>query len=732
MIFDTLSRIFLPPNISNVQFSLDSPEMADIMNRKDLKSMVPQPKVYKKPPYTVEAPGYQKVDGETIPRRNVRTKDALKSVPEEGINTMFDVVKRSSQKFGNAKALGKRRLIQMHDETKKVKKMVDGKEQEVDKKWSYYELSPYEYLSFVEYEQLVLKIGCGFRKLGMEAGDRVHLFAATHPHWLAVAHGAGSQSMPIVTAYDTLGEEGLKHSLQQTHAKVIFLDPHLLTQLIKPLQETKDIQHVIYNDDDAPTSKREPEKIEADVKKLKEAHPHLDIHPFSEFVKMGEDNMVDPVPPKPEDLCCIMYTSGSTGAPKGVLLTHKNVIAAITGVDVIVGPYLGPGDGLLTYLPLAHILEYVFETACLYWGGTMGYGNPRTLTDTNLRNSKGDIQEFKPTILVGVPAVWETVKKGIMAKVGKMNAITRNLFWGAMSAKSFMMNNSGYLPLSGLGTSIVDTVVFKKIQEATGGRLRICMNGGGPIAKDTQRFISMAIAPMISGYGLTETAAMGALMDPLAWTDNALGELPGCIEIKLVDFPDAGYHATNKPPQGEIWIRGPSVTSGYIDLEKETKESFTDDGWFKSGDIGEFDSAGQLRIIDRKKNLVKMAHGEYIALEKLESVYRSCPVVGNICVHAAQDKNKPIAIVVPAEPALKQLASENGIKGEGLEDMCHDEKVNGAVLREMQSAGKKGGLTGIEMIEGVVLSDEEWTPQNVSGTHTCHRLLRVAITDFTL
>ena len=110
---------------------------------------------------------------------------------------------------------------------------------------------------------------------------------------------------------------------------------------------------------------------------------------------------------------------------------------------------------------------------------------------------------------------------------------------------------------------------------------------------------------------------MGALMDPLAWTDNALGGIPGCIEVKLVDFPDAGYHATNNPPQGEIWIRGGSVTDGYLDLEKETKESYTDDGWFKTGDIGEFDKDGNMRIIDRKKNLVKTLNGEYIALEKV-------------------------------------------------------------------------------------------------------------------
>jgi long-chain acyl-CoA synthetase len=238
------------------------------------------------------------------------------------------------------------------------------------------------------------------------------------------------------------------------------------------------------------------------------------------------------------------------------------------------------------------------------------------------------------------------------------------------------------------------------------------MNGGGPIAKETQRFISLAITPMISGYGLTETTAMGALMDPLAWTDSALGEPPACIEIKLVDFADAGYFSTNTPPQGEIWIRGGGVTAGYLDLEEETKEAFTEDGWFKTGDVGEWDPKGNLKIIDRKKNLVKTLTGEYIALEKLESVYRSVPVTANICVYAASDQAKPVAIIVPTEPALKKIAQENGVEGEHLEELVHDDKINNAVLKQLQSQGQKAGLAGFEIIQGVVLAEEEWTPQN--------------------
>ena len=134
-----------------------------------------------------------------------------------------------------------------------------------------------------------------------------------------------------------------------------------------------------------------------------------------------------------------------------------------------------------------------------------------------------------------------------------------------------------------------------------------------------------------------------------------------------------------------------------------------------TGDIGEFDKYGHLRIIDRKKNLVKTLNGEYIALEKLESVYRSSPIVGNICVHAAQDQAQPVAIIVPVEAALKKVAADNHIQaGDTLESLVRSEELKSAVLKQLQSAGKAGGLKGIEIISGVVLSDEEWTPQNVS------------------
>jgi len=604
----------------------------------------------------------------------------------------------------------------MHHETKKVKKLVDGSLQEVDKKWSYFELGGYEYMSFREYHKLVLEIGSGFRKLGLVSPDRVHMFASTSAHWLATAHGAISQSMPIVTAYDTLGEDGLRHSMRATKAKAIFLEPHLLKILLQVLADARNIEFIVYNTSSEHAIRQE------DLETLKSSFENIKIMSFDDLRKLGTESPKTPVPPSPDDLACIMYTSGSTGVPKGVELTHKNIVAAVAGINTTLGDYLNPGDGLLAYLPLAHIFEVLLEHVALYRGITLGYGSPRTLSEANCRNCLGDIREFKPTLLVGVPAVWETVKKGVIANVDRGGSITKAAFWSAFNAKRVLVSSG--LP----GGKLLDALVFNKVKAATGGRLRICLTSAAPISKETQEFISISIAPLISAYGMTETAGMGAVCDIRTWTVDACGEVESSVEVKLVDYPDAGYFSTNVPcPQGEVWIRGHSVTAGYYGSPEETAAAITD-GWFKTGDIGEWDRNGHLRIIDRKKNLVKTLNGEYIALEKLESLYRSAAVVANLCVYASTSETHPIVLVQPAEPALVNLAKSLGIEGHGLGDLVYEESIQREVLLQMQAIGRRSGLTGIEIVVGVVLADEEWTPQNNLVTATL-KLNRKALFD---
>ncbi len=290
------------------------------------------------PPFTRELPGLDPVEGESIPRRNSRYVESLLSQPEDGVATVFDIVTRAARVFGNARAVGTRKLLKTHHETKQVVKIVDGREQRVEKKWTYFELSGYTYLSFTAYEQQVLQIGAGFRKLGLVKDDRLFVFAATRyvmlplwraklmilrsARWLITAHGAVSQSMPFVTAYDTLGEDAIRLSLLATEPKVIFLDPQLIGTLSNTLKDAKSVKTVVYNDD----HELKPE----DLNKFKKTYDHLEILSFEELRQLGERNMVDAVPPKPDDLCCIMYTSGSVGAPKGVLIKHRNIVGAGT------------------------------------------------------------------------------------------------------------------------------------------------------------------------------------------------------------------------------------------------------------------------------------------------------------------------------------------------------------------------------------------------------------------
>lgn len=278
------------------------------------------PRLSAKPPFSVEVEGQTPVEGETPIRRHPASAKEIISKPADNVTTTYELIRNAVANYGNAKCMGSRKLVKTHQETKKVKKVVDGEEREVDKNWTFFELSSYEYITFNEYEQQVLQLGAGLRKLGLQKDDRVHLFAATSQNWLSLSHGAASQSMPIVTAYDTLGEEGLKHSMVATKAKAIFLDPHLLPTLTNVLKAATDIQIVIWN--------QQHQINQSHVDKLKEAYPNLTVLSHEELAKLGKENPVDPVPPASEDLCCIMYTSGSTGTPKGVPLKHKAVVAA--------------------------------------------------------------------------------------------------------------------------------------------------------------------------------------------------------------------------------------------------------------------------------------------------------------------------------------------------------------------------------------------------------------------
>lgn len=656
--------------------------------------------------------------GETAPRRRAAQKSAALTRPIDSKATVLpEFIEECVRRSHDRRCMGWRELLEVHTEVKKVSKMIDGKEQLVDKEWTFYEYSPYQYQTYTEVLTTVKLLSHGLAKAGLTPGKcKLHIFASTSHKWMKMFLAAQFNNITVVTAYDTLGELGLTHSLVSTESNAIFTDNNLLKNLERPLQKATHVKYIIHSEDIDPNDKRVNGKLyseaEAAKKKILEVRPDIEFVSYNRLLELGKDLVDEPFEstPTPDDISCIMYTSGSTGEPKGVVLTQANVLAGIGGPSTNAGRDLVKNtDRIIAFLPLAHIFEMVFELLALWWGGCLGYANVKTLTDASCRNCNSDLAEFKPSIMVGVAAVWESVRKGIMAKVKQLPPVVQKIFWASFKAKSTM--NHFRIP----GSSLFD-IVFKRIKAATGGQLRVILNGGSPVSRDTQVFISTLIAPMLIGYGLTETCANTTIVEYSHFEYGVAGPLVGSVTCKLVDVPEAGYEAKNN--QGEVLLKGASITSEYYKNEKETKEVFTEDGWFKTGDIGEWTPNGSLKIIDRRKNLVKTANGEYIALEKLESTYRSNPLVLNLCVYADQSKVKPIAMILPNEQHFKpflvdeKVYSEDELKDKELSVLCHDKKVISAALKSLLATGKSQGLKSIELLQNVVLIDDEWTPQN--------------------
>jgi long-chain acyl-CoA synthetase len=433
-----------------------------------------------------------------------------------------------------------------------------------------------------------------------------HPLSFSRPSWQFIAYGCASISTTIATAYDTLGESGLQHSLNEPECVGVFTNAELLPVVAKVIGEVPSLRVVIY--DGQPS--------ESVLSKIKGTRVGLSVLSLDALRELGREQpaeVAESRTPSGDDVACIMYTSGTTGPPKGVILKHSNLIAAIGSVITLVGHHLKPDDSYLAFLPLAHILEYVVELSFVFVGLTSGFGRVKTLTDQSVRNCKGDIKACRPTIMVGVPAIWELIRKGILSQVNSGGAVRKSMFNGAMTVKK-----ANVPVLKG----VVDSVVFNKIRQATGGRLRVALSGGAALSRETQEFLNIALVTLIQGachpsshflkswtctdkcgvgYGMTETCGMCTILPPDIMQYGTVGLPCPSMEIKFVDVPEAGYLSTNDPPQGEILLRGPSVTSGYYKRDDLNNDEtiFTKDGWLRTGDIGQWNTDGTLNVIDR-------------------------------------------------------------------------------------------------------------------------------------
>ena len=388
--------------------------------------------------------------------------------------------------------------------------------------------------------------------------------------------------------YSTLGEDGVRHGVSQTKASVVVCDAKLLKVLLAVAPACSALKHVI---------------------------------------------TIGDVPPAPSDVAVIMYTSGTTGAPKGVVLSHANVCASMVGLKDA-GRFT-PNDVYLAYLPLAHIMELTAECVMFAIGCAVGYGSPQTLTDSGLKLAKGvrgDAPTLRPTFLVFAPTVLDRVRQTVEARMGAAKPLARALAGRALAAgfKDFDKGLIGAPPLW-------NAIVFKKVQKLIGGRVKLMVSGSAPLSAETQRFVQTCFnCPVRQGYGLTETcsAATVGAFDDNSWN---VGRVLSSCKVKLRDWEEGNYRnadAEDKAigmPRGEILIGGPVVAMGYyndpaspdpeIAAKNESDFSTDADGtrYFHTGDIGQVTADGTLQIIDRKKDLVKLQMGEYVALSKVRA-----------------------------------------------------------------------------------------------------------------
>ena len=652
-------------------------------------------------------------------------KDRVDFAPDA--ETCYDLVALAVEQGGSKQAVGKRPLLTRSYES------VGGKEVE---KLTFSDT--YEWTSYADWGANFAALGASMVNWGgAKAGDSVVIYAETQMEWMLACQAAYSQSLTVVTIYATLGEEGVLHGCAQTKAPLMVLDAKLMGKVAgaikKDRSQMKHLKKVIFIPD--PCRSADPKAaavIDAGLKALEKAG--VQIEEIGKLITDGMKSLVPAAPPKPDDLAVIMYTSGTTGLPKGVKISHRSMVAVIGGmVEKMVGYGVNPAskaqETYLAYLPLAHIMEMVVEMQLLSIGARLAYGSPHTLTPTGVKlktgTCQGDAFCASPTIMVFAPAVLDKVFAGLNAKIAAGSPAVQKLFkWGlAAGEKNWDQGIVG-------SHWLYQKIVFKKVQAMLGGKVKLAFTGSAPLAPHVQKFVQTAFnCPVRQGYGLTETCAATCVGEACDNTTSVIGPPTSSNCVKLEDWAEGNYFFADKDkpgvgmPRGEILIGGPCVCNGYFvdkanpdaDVVKKNKEDFFVDPksgytFFHTGDIGQITPDGCVQIIDRKKDLVKLQQGEYVALSKVENVLKNSLLVEVPMCYGRSDKDYCIALVCPLAKPLADLAATLGVSGDH-KALCENAAVVAAVTKSIVDTCK-AKLVGFEVPKKIGLVAELWTPDN--------------------
>ena len=642
----------------------------------------------------------EKKEGETqVVRHPTTAKGELRQTMHLGLKTMWETFEHNL-KVGRAKKhfVGYRKKINKNELEKK-----------------------YTWITYEEANKNILNFSRGLNvlnfcpKIDIENEDSFRLlgiYSKNRPEWLLSYFAAARDSITIVTVYDTLGDVALEYIFNQTKLTTLVIEAKVLKKLINLAKDGKSgqIKNLIVLD------KNEDEPSCEELKKL-----DFNIYTWEEVAKEGEEKGKDIELhlPGPDSIMTINYTSGTTGNPKGAKVSHNSVILN-TDVIEMLGLFLKEeSDIYLSFLPLAHIMETLIMAVLVSRGIPIGFYNG------DAKKLMEDAQILHPTAMCGVPRIFQRVYEGINDQLKKYPAILRKIFYKAMELKMKDLKEKGIL------TNILwDNIAFKKVREFLGGRMRFMLIGSAPMDGYVLNFLRCALScEIVEGYGQTEDAA-GILLTKTY--DPVTGHLGGpgySTELKLVDVPDLDYKSTDVDPEtgkwrprGELYVRGPILFKGYLNLPDKTKEALDEDGWLHSGDVATIipEHGNAFRIIDRVKNMFKLQQGEYIAPEKIENKLSDCKYIEQLFIYGDSLQSYLVGVLYPKQKDVIEFLQKKGINAtkENYKDYFEDPDLIKDILTEIEHYSRSNDIKGFEIVKKVYLTKEPFSVENELLTTT--------------
>ena len=539
-------------------------------------------------------------------------------------------------------------------------------------------------LSATEMMSRARDIALGLYSLGLRKGDRVALLSESCVEWVLSDQGCIFLGAIMVPIYPTLSADQVKYIVNDCGARAIFVsNQEKLSELESTLKDCSTIENVIvFRGEDSQKRPLILNEIEAHGRELDAEHPQL----IDELMRAA----------RPEDLATIIYTSGTTGEPKGVMLTHANMVSNL--IDSSNHLEFGEKDSALSVLPLSHVFERQAMNMYLHHGMSAYFGSLDTLGE--------HLREVRPTVFVGVPRIYEKILARVRdrgAEKGKLNAAVVN--WSIEVGQQWARLKADHrrVPVGlALKHKLADILIFEKLRKAMGGRIRLLVSGSAPISDDVALAFLGAELPIVQGYGLTEASPVITAGQTDDIRIGTAGKPIRNVEVRIA-------------ADGEIETRGPHVMVGYWNKPEETRAAFTDDGWMRTGDIGQLDAEGYLTITDRKKELLKTSGGKYIAPQPIEQMIKSSRFVNQVVV-IGDGRKFPAALIVPDWELLESYAKLKGLNLHTREEFCRHPRI--IDLFERQIAARTQTLAQFEKIKRIALLNQELTTESGELTPT--------------